>query len=468
MQPHGQVTDNNSSSNDSRFSTESYVMNYNEILNVQVNQSTVMTHNSDAHAASEQTTMNCDSESPSNSNISDLNNITWQTVINKRKADSQNSLNDNLLTKRSHRDPRLQKSQTSPNIFTYNRFDHLPQEEVNTNTAESAREIRPPPIYLTSDIQYVKLCELLSNIVGSNNYVCVSTTKGVRINPSTSDSYRKIVAYFRANNAQFHTFQLSEDKAFRIVIRGLHPSIETSEIKNELSELGFCVKSVTNVLSRDKTPLPLYFVDLDRSNKSEEIFKLDVLLHSKIKVEEPRKKRTIVQCHRCQNYGHTKSYCTRPSKCVRCAGNHDYRVCTKPKSTPAKCALCNFDHPSNYKGCSVYKSLQNRQAVGKTARLPTPAPSNSSPSIPSSSHPANILDTKSYPPLRNVQQTLDTPQHSKSYAHATKYSEHPSFDISSLSQQMSSFITEMKNLITPIITLLSQFMQTMMAQSNGK
>jgi hypothetical protein len=26
---------------------------------------------------------------------------------------------------------------------------------------------------------------------------------------------------------------------------------------------------------------------------------------------------------------------------------------------PAKCALCKGDHPSNYKGCQVYKDLQN-------------------------------------------------------------------------------------------------------------
>jgi hypothetical protein len=31
--------------------------------------------------------------------------------------------------------------------------------------------------------------------------------------------------------------------------------------------------------------------------------------NSSIRVEEPYRRKDIVQCQRCQNYGHTRSYC---------------------------------------------------------------------------------------------------------------------------------------------------------------
>jgi hypothetical protein len=58
-----------------------------------------------------------------------------------------------------------------------------------------------------------------------------------------------------------------------------------------------------------KTPLPLYFVDLEPCDNNMSIFDLHFLCNMKITFEAPRKKNSIVQCTRCQSYGHTKTYC---------------------------------------------------------------------------------------------------------------------------------------------------------------
>jgi len=59
-------------------------------------------------------------------------------------------------------------------------------------------------------------------------------------------------------------------------------------------------------------------------------------------------------------YNHTKAYCNLPYNCVKCGNPHDSKTCTKPKDTPAKCALCGGAHPANYRGCQVHKELQNK------------------------------------------------------------------------------------------------------------
>ena len=76
----------------------------------------------------------------------------------------------------------------------------------------------------------------------------------------------------------------------------------------------------------------------------------------KIIVEAPRKKNHIVQCTRCQFYGHTKSYCSRPYVCVKCGGEHNTTLCTKDPAAPATCALCGGQHPASYKGCIIHKN----------------------------------------------------------------------------------------------------------------
>jgi hypothetical protein len=36
--------------------------------------------------------------------------------------------------------------------------------------------------------------------------------------------------------------------------------------------------------------------------------------------------------------------------------------CQKSKEIPAKCALCSDEHTANYKGCTVYRDLQNARS----------------------------------------------------------------------------------------------------------
>ncbi|KAG8323907.1 hypothetical protein J6590_104766, partial [Homalodisca vitripennis] len=36
------------------------------------------------------------------------------------------------------------------------------------------------------------------------------------------------------------------------------------------------------------------------------------------------------------------------------------RACLKSSDTPPTCALCEGNHPANYKGCSVYRELKQK------------------------------------------------------------------------------------------------------------
>lgn len=118
-------------------------------------------------------------------------------------------------------------------------------------------------------------------------------------------------------------------------------------------------RNVTNFLHRiTKQPLPLFFVDLEPDINNKDVFEIDHLSYTKIKIEEPRPNNQPIQCLRCQGFGHTKSYCNHPPKCVRCGDSHASESCVKPADQPETYALCSGAHPANYRGCPVFKKIQ--------------------------------------------------------------------------------------------------------------
>ncbi|KAL4119205.1 hypothetical protein QTP88_012049 [Uroleucon formosanum] len=267
----------------------------------------------------------------------------------------------------------------------------------------------------------------------------------------TNRAYRVLVQYLKAEKAEYHTYQLKEEKPLRIVIRNLHPSTPLSLIKEELEVRLYEVRQVTNVLHKiNKNPLPLFFVDLEPTLKSNEIFKMSSLLHCKIKIEEPYKPKTISQCFNCQQYGHTRTYCGYQPRCVRCGADHQSTACPNPRDTPPKCAHCSQNHPANYKGCTIYKELQRR----KKSSTPSNRLQNN----------FNIQTTNvqsSHPPVRTFP-NHHSPQ-TQTYAQATSNTPDfvappPSTDTQppDLSKILTNFLGEFKNVINPLISLLTK------------
>lgn len=233
-----------------------------------------------------------------------------------------------------------------------------------------------------------------------------------------------------------------------MVIRNLHHSVPINEIKEELLQAGHKVKNILNVQHRvTKEPLSMFFVDLEPHQNNKTIYDLRYIYRTKVTIEPPRKKRGIVQCMRCQEYGHSKTYCYKPYNCVKCGDQHDSKTCQKTKNTPAKCALCNGDHPANYKGCQVYKDLMQRNPRNNN-RAP-----NSRPNISST----NIATTTI--PLQPNNQSPRT------YSQVTK-NVNQELPLSQLSHQLSSFLEEFKNMFSQLLNQNSMILNLLTTVMN--
>lgn len=142
----------------------------------------------------------------------------------------------------------------------------------------------------------------------------------------------------------------------------MHITENLTEFKEEIQAKNHKVISITNILhARTKKPLPLFFVELEQKENNKDIYNINQLLNTIVSFEQAYKKREIPQCTRCQAYGHTKNYCFKGPRCVKCAGKHmtkDYP--RKEKFAEVKCYNCEENHPASYKGCEVSKQLQQK------------------------------------------------------------------------------------------------------------
>lgn len=245
-----------------------------------------------------------------------------------------------------------------------------------TRNSSIAGSRKPPPFYVSG----IKAASEFSKMLKSNGITQLDM-KGlangeIKVTFNSSDDYRKCRTLLCKYDEQpeetrkvigqikFHTYQLREEKPFTVFIRGLHHSVGTDDIIAELTAAGHEVRNIMNVHSKrrheDKisiVKLALFKVDLKVRDNNRNILDLNRLCDHSITVEYPRQTKSVPQCKRCLDIGHTANYCTKPFKCLRCGNNHHVtKNCKQSKDAPPRCANCKGNHTANYRGCPYYQS----------------------------------------------------------------------------------------------------------------
>jgi len=419
------------------------------------------------------TNLNNSSHKASSSNATPTSD--WSTQKKRNHSNSSYSNPDSPTSPQEH------PTKTKKKLFiTNNRYEVLSSMEQSVEPpAEDSQDTNfepdvpssikpPPPIFIKHVRDFPELCTELCELIDVDNFQCKSTPDQLKIQTTNPEAYRMLVKFLRNEKAQFHTFQLKEDKPTLVVIRNLHPTTPTSLIKSELETRLFEVRQVSQVLHRlNKKQLPLFFVDLEPTTHSNEIFELNSLLHTKVKVEEPHKPKTIAQCANCQDYEHTKAYCGHPPRCVRCGKDHHSSSCPKSRDEPPCCALCHGNHPVSYKGCSIYKELQHRKKSNSNNNkfFFDTKDTNFKSNYVQDHHPLGPTPTNS-PKVQNQSYAEavanQIPRHT--LPPPTPNTSPPSE--TNITLLMTSFLNDFKTLINPLISLLTKVISSLLDKKN--
>lgn len=282
----------------------------------------------------------------------------------------------------------------------------MPETTENDKDTEAtqdteAAKTKVPPIYIHNASNYQTVADDIKNTIDSENFSIQCKSNSMKIVLTDSDHFRKLTAFYDEQDIQYHTFQNPDNALLSVVVRNIPISVTDEDIKTELSKK-FTVKRVTRLLNKDKYPMPLCAVDIERDDNSSEIFNVTRYEHSIISVEPRRKSKDIPQCTRCQRYGHTKNYCKLEPRCVKCTQNHHYSQCPKRAGEKPSCINCEGDHTANYRGCPYYTNIktkissqqhQNRTQINSTdSELRNDQPKERRSTLP----PRNFSNTRSY------------------------------------------------------------------------
>ncbi|KAL4082781.1 hypothetical protein QTP88_029612 [Uroleucon formosanum] len=315
---------------------------------------------------------------------------------------------------------------TTPSASTTKDPDRPPQKVHNAKPVA-------PPIHIKNISNFSAFNTILKNITGPNGYTCKSTPSYLIVQPTDKRSYNAIIDHLHETNASFHSFSPPSLRTYRVVIKNLHSSTLHTDITSALTELGHSVKSIYNAKNRNNCPLPVFFVDIRQQDNNNDIHDITSLLNTIVKIEKPiKKRRGPSQCHNCQDYGHTKNYCSHKARCVKCGENHQTIECTKDRNSPAKCALCAKDHTANFKGCPAFQSIFKKSAQKfQPVKDPDYHSQQSQPKT----------KTKSYAEANNQNKITEQ-----------------------ISNTFSKLISNLSSLINPLISLLTSVLNTLIAK----
>jgi len=189
---------------------------------------------------------------------------------------------------------------------------------------------------------------------------------------------------------------------------------------------------------------------------NKDIFNLTSLLRTRVKIEELHKRKDIVQCLNCQEYGHSRKYCAYPPRCVRYGEHHPSTSCVKTRDTPATCALCKGHHPANYKGGQIYKQIQQLQSSSKrrgTNLENTPYINKlNNMNCKITQQPTSVANLSSLPLRSYAQATNNQSLHTP-----------PADQTNDLA--LNNFINEFKALINPLLSLLTTVLDRLLSQN---
>lgn len=341
-------------------------------------------------------------------------------------------------------------------FLTPNRFSPLTMgntdssdamEDNHSDRTETQNKDKCPPLYIYN-IGNINRFLTEVNSLNPGKFSYRTSGEAIRLNTETSNGYRAITKYLETSKAEYHTYQVKDSRNFRIVIRGLHHTTDPIAIMDDLKHHGFePVQAIPALHPVTKTPMPLFFVDIKPNAKNAEVYNINRLGNAVVKIEPPKPKRSVIQCTKCQAFGHSKNYCHRSPKCVKCDGAHSTDTCNKQAAAPPVCTNCKGNHTANYKGCPIHvnlqKSRQNNQYPMQTTSVDKPQFRNSSNEFPPLS--SKLVANQCARPL--------------SYASATTQPT-PATNANSASEITSLFtkIDQLIGILQPMINLLSQIL----------
>lgn len=175
---------------------------------------------------------------------------------------------------------------------------------------------------------------------------------------NSTAEFIRIKEIIREIKKPFYTFTPKNEKHISLVLKGIRGDFEADEILEEIRsncDKDIKITKCNKIVFNKKNPERYHFlVQLAPGSKTNSVTTIEKLAYQKVRWEKLKKK-TIMQCRKCQRLGHSSTNCGMAYRCVKCAEQHDPGMCKINDNTPKEeitCVNCKSKgHPASYRGC---------------------------------------------------------------------------------------------------------------------
>lgn len=254
------------------------------------------------------------------------------------------------------------KATKSPTVENSTKEKSKTSERSENKNKTKVPNNEPPPIMAVGVENFSDFRNFLNSNSNQNPLIRLLNGNTIKVNTSSIEDYRTITKELSKKCIPWYSYENKQTRPIKVMIKNLHHSCDANEILSDIKNQGLNVISVTQKLKwKSMEPLDMFLVSFDSTEDINKIYSLNVVLNSIIKVEPVKHSKLIPQCKNCQGYEHTKNFCNRLPRCVKCAGDHRTIECQKLVETNPVCCNCGMAHPANYRGCEVAKQLQKKR-----------------------------------------------------------------------------------------------------------
>lgn len=343
------------------------------------------------------TTMTGNASSSATTTCTTSRNVNMEEEV-ETNEDTTNFIRPKKRRLSRPRQPQLQKIQTS------NKFESLSENESadtdeESDTSESSGST--PKRFIKkqytkqkntpnqTNLQPIIISGRAENHASFIKSVQKNTTKkfiikNTRNNTSlylqNTEDKNNMILHLQQSKAEFHTYTDNNQKTHSFVIKGLGNGIDIENLKTELQ--GYI--TVNKIFKMNTKESPMYMLITDKETNINTLQKsIKYLSHTAIKWERVKNTKLIIQCHRCQKWGHATANCGHTPACLKCAQAHHTKDCQHKHLENPKCVNCGQGHIANSIECPEYlRALKIRKINTKQTQTikdthkPAPLPAH--------------------------------------------------------------------------------------------
>ena len=269
------------------------------------------------------------------------------------------------FTKRRRVEPSPNSSFENPNMFGVlnNEMEFTTNDDHDDVNSDAATvKLKVPPIVVHCLVNnHMETLDAIKSELKEDFDVSVRRNR-IIIKTKNLEDYNIMIKKVEKSKAEYHTYTLQSEKILKLILKGLAPNIPADVVKKNLEDAGLKVRNVKQFernadINGQKivSKLPIFAVDFEPGTKPSDVYKQNRVCYCDVRWEKFQNGNNIVQCYKCQCFGHISKNCHKNVKCVLCAENHVLNDCPfKSKDNQQlKCANCGENHSAGSRECSA-------------------------------------------------------------------------------------------------------------------